>query len=105
MNIIEERTEGKSCFQAGASSIIGGRNYQQDFGYLYIGEQDAAAVVCDGMGGMEGGELASRTAVELFQSDFHKEKAGPVFDIPSFLWKEANKMAIRIPCPRQPVAY
>ena len=55
-NIIKELTEENPWFEIGASSIIGGRNYQQDFGYIYGDSRKAVAVVCDGMGGMGGGE-------------------------------------------------
>ncbi|MGN0158196.1 MAG: PP2C family protein-serine/threonine phosphatase [Brotaphodocola sp.] len=70
MNIVEERREVNPRFEIGASSIIGTRNYQQDYGYIYTGSDDVLAIVCDGMGGLEGGERASRTAVEQMVQDF-----------------------------------
>jgi protein phosphatase len=47
-------------------------------------------VVCDGMGGMEGGEYASRTAVDILVSDYYelKEKV----NIKDFFREEAYKM-------------
>lgn len=90
MNIIRELSGKNPCFEIGASSIIGGRNYQQDYGYIYIDEQEAVAVVCDGMGGMEGGERASRKAVEIFAADLKKER--PKGNVPGFLLREAERM-------------
>lgn len=89
-NIIREQREGKLQFEIGASSIIGGRNYQQDFGYIYTSSQEAVAVICDGMGGMEGGERASRRAVEIFSEDLLEQK--PEENIPGFLIREAKRM-------------
>ena len=55
MNIIEERMEENPWFEIGSSSILGTRSYQQDLGYFYTGRQEVLAVICDGMGGLEGG--------------------------------------------------
>ena len=44
-------------------SIIGTRADQQDAYYVSSSEDKAFAVVCDGMGGTAGGEVASKTAV------------------------------------------
>lgn len=48
------------------ASGIGQRDSQQDAAYLAATDDDLVAVVCDGMGGIEGGQLASMTAVEAF---------------------------------------
>lgn len=89
MNIIEERFEENPQFEIGTSSIIGTRDYQQDFGYYYMDGMDVVSVICDGMGGLEGGERASKTAVNLFAQDFHKGKPA---QIPEFLQMEAERM-------------
>lgn len=90
MNIIEDRVEVNPWFEIGVSSILGTRSYQQDFAYFYTGSQEVLAVVCDGMGGLQGGERASQTAVQLLARDFQKEK--PIKNIPAFLHREAGRM-------------
>lgn len=91
MNIIEDRMAQNNGYEVGSSSILGTRSYQQDFGYFYMGEQEALAVICDGMGGLEGGERASRTAVELIARDFKKKKPARE-EMASFLRQEADRM-------------
>jgi protein phosphatase len=72
-----------------SASIIGTRETQQDAMYVcapvtFMDGQDAMAfgVLCDGMGGMEKGELASAYAVEAFKSAYmealHSKQAGDV---------------------------
>ena len=72
-----------------AASSIGGRENQQDS--LYIGEKDNSilAVVCDGMGGMNGGERASELAVQMLVEAFFTQDS--VF-IPEFYHNMALKM-------------
>lgn len=91
MNIIEDRMAEDNWYEIGSSSILGTRSYQQDFGYFYTGDHEVLAVICDGMGGLEGGERASRTAVELLARDFKRErpKSG---EIAAFLRREAQRM-------------
>ena len=79
-----------------AASLIGGRKYQQD-AMWYEGRveeasfdeggtekrQDMLAVVCDGMGGLEGGEQASACAVNKMIECFRQENI-PVGNAPAF---------------------
>ncbi len=77
-----------------ASSIIGTRKYQQD-SYAFIAtDKGSIAVVCDGMGGLEGGEKASRTAVNVLMTDFLREV--PVSSGASFFYKSAVKADQRV---------
>ena len=80
--------ENKSI-DLGISSIIGTRSSQEDTVFGEAKETEAIAVVCDGMGGLAGGELASKTAVECLVSDWFSGEA--ITDIPRFLEKEAQK--------------
>ncbi len=72
-------------------SAAGNREYQQDMVYVSPGSKLAynsktriIAVVCDGMGGMTDGGLASRTAVDTLVQGFEKIKDSEDVDIPLF---------------------
>lgn len=72
----ENKTEN---VKISAESIVGDRKYQQDF-FLFTTdgaapaamESGVIAIVCDGMGGMEGGEIASRMCAELIYNGFYQ---------------------------------
>lgn len=51
-------------YDAAYASILGSRREQQDAMFLDLGETDAFAVICDGMGGLEDGRQASETAIQ-----------------------------------------
>lgn len=60
------------------SSHIGTREYQQDYTQVGHGHDGVAfGILCDGMGGLADGELASSTAAEAL--------AQILRDIPSFI--------------------
>lgn len=65
--------------EAGSCSVIGSRNSQQDALRFAQKGETFLAVVCDGMGGMSGGERASKEAVniifDLFENDFEEDEA------------------------------
>lgn len=88
--IIRQKRNENSFIEASAFSIIGHREYQQDFAGLVIENKTALAVVCDGMGGLNGGEQASREAVQLLLEDYDREKPGQQFT--EFLCREAVRM-------------
>lgn len=90
MNIVEERVSSNPWYEVGSSSIMGTRKYQQDYAYFYTGEKEVLAVVCDGMGGLEGGERASKTAVQQLVQDYHRMKE--LRSVPEFLSQEARRM-------------
>lgn len=62
--------------QTGVASSIGMRNYQQDAAmveneYAYMDTNKMIAILCDGMGGLDGGELASNLCANTLYKDFH----------------------------------
>ena len=73
----------------GISSVIGTRSSQEDTVFGEAEGAEAIAVVCDGMGGLSGGELASKAAVQCLVEDWFSEEE--ITDIPQFLEKEAKK--------------
>lgn len=81
----------QDVFDMGMSSIIGTRKYQQDSIYGKVFQNmRALAVICDGMGGMNGGEIASKTAVDTLVHDFNRDIN--ISNIPDFFKKEAIKL-------------
>ncbi|MBQ6231702.1 MAG: serine/threonine-protein phosphatase [Eubacterium sp.] len=87
--------DGITSIKTGVSSIIGTREYQQDTVFSNVENGIAVGVVCDGMGGLEGGEIASQKAAITFAEDFYGWIAEEDFKedkIISFLKEEAVKM-------------
>lgn len=86
----EKEYEKKLSIKLGASIIIGTRDYQQDA--IYTGESQGMTIgiVCDGMGGMTSGDVASKTAIGILSEDFLKLPHDA--DIPDFFRREAGKM-------------
>lgn len=54
-----------SAFYLAALSVIGDRDEQQDSFGFSMKQDEGLIVVCDGMGGYEGGKIASELAVEI----------------------------------------
>lgn len=89
-------------FLPGNAQHIGARHSQQDsFGFAdpdkgdFIAHGGFLAVVCDGMGGMEYGEAASRTAVRTFLDAYQRKT--PAESIPDALERsvrEANAQVV-----------
>ena len=65
-NCIFDDLRSNPTYDISFKSAIGKRESQQDAAYIAASDDDVLAVVCDGMGGISGGQLASRTAVEAF---------------------------------------
>ncbi len=91
-------------FLAGNAQHIGARHSQQDsFGFAdpedreFIEHGGFLAIVCDGMGGMEYGDAASRTAVRAFLEAYRRKT--PAESIPDALERsvhEANDHVLKL---------
>lgn len=98
---------GSNGLKIFAKSVVGDRAYQQDFFVFSKCEENDVfqsagqlAVVCDGMGGMEGGELASRTCAETIYKGFYE--MGGADDICQLLKEligEANREVSKMTSP------
>lgn len=71
----------------GSSSVIGRRSEQQDAirtddFYAYVENERAICVLCDGMGGLNGGARASALCTAIVHNAFHKDEA--ISDFPAF---------------------
>jgi PPM family protein phosphatase len=88
-------------FLPGNAQHIGARSSQQDsFGFgdpedeAFLAHGGFVAVVCDGMGGMEHGDLASRTAVRSFLDAYQKKM--PEESIPDALERSVREANDRV---------
>ena len=65
----------EKCLEVGMASRIGTRDYQQDaLAVRWINDTLLVAMMCDGMGGLDGGDVASRSAISFIMAGI--EKAG-----------------------------
>lgn len=83
----QPRTQNRSQIEIGTASIIGTRKSQQDSVFGYESDGRAIGIVCDGMGGLNGGEVASRVALQSIADAWFAQT--DVLDIPDFLRREA----------------
>lgn len=83
----EDYIQEVQLVQMGLSSILGTRKSQQDSIFGQFNGDSGIAIVCDGMGGLKGGERASQTAVEQLATDYFNSQ--PIENIPQFLEQEA----------------
>ncbi len=82
------------CLYIGSSSVIGRRNEQQDAVridsyYSYLERGRAIAVLCDGMGGLSGGERASALCSTIVHESFRE--CGADVPIPAFYKAIVNR--------------
>lgn len=94
MNIVQNVKQDNPDLKVGMNSIIGTRQYQQDYVYYYSDSKETLAVICDGMGGLDGGEQASRIAAECLGNAFISRN--PQISIPDFLCEQAGIMNGRV---------
>lgn len=90
MNVVKKIIQENLRLSVGMSSILGTRQYQQDYVYYYSEADHMLGIICDGMGGLEGGERASKTAAEILAKNF--EVRDKEISIPAFLREQAEVM-------------
>lgn len=76
---MQDNSAKPANLKVAAASLIGSRTNQQDsLCYQWIPEKGFLAAVCDGMGGLGGGELASYTAcMQLFEAFRKSQETAP----------------------------
>lgn len=79
----------KYKIQTSLDSILGTRKNQQDSAFVQSESGLTVGIVCDGMGGLNAGEVASQMAVTQFIEAFYREE---VKDIPLFMEQEIVKI-------------
>ena len=91
---IQENSAKPDSLRVAAASLIGSRKNQQDsLCYQWIPEKGFLAAVCDGMGGLGGGELASYTAcMQLFEAFRKSQETAPV----EFFMETAPKLDVSV---------
>jgi hypothetical protein len=90
VNYIKKENFINGSIEVGITSIIGDRDYQQDYLYFSQNDKSTLATVCDGMGGLDGGEKASYTAANMLGDAFENSK--PDIDYVNFFKETAYKM-------------
>ncbi len=97
-NVITEKIEEERCFirktiegnnkiRVGFAQHIGSREVQQDAirtddDYAYADSQKMISILCDGMGGLSGGEIASKLCADTLYNAFYS--VGVDDDVSSF---------------------
>jgi len=89
---------------ANSSSIIGSRPTQQD--YILLPGEDVSlsalnkkgymAVLCDGMGGLEGGETASRVCANTLMNAYYQREADDPCDFYRAVLPEADSVVAKL---------
>lgn len=74
----------------GTDSVLGTRDNQEDAVIFDCEDDHCMAVLCDGMGGLNKGEVASNTAVSTLLEDY--KSAQPIDDYSGFFYNEAVKI-------------
>ena len=88
-------TDANTCFSLAAMSVLGDRDEQEDsFGFA-LKKDEGLAVVCDGMGGYNGGATVSAMAVDSFLKDYTQS---PFWAEPSKKMIELSKNADALVC-------
>ncbi len=84
---LEDIDEEEDGVTVAVSSILGTRKSQQDTVFGQYEDDIGIGIVCDGMGGLNGGERASALAVETLASAYYNSM--PISDYASFFREQA----------------
>ena len=84
---VETYPEESDRMIMGSAIIQGTRKYQEDaiFGKVY--QRKTLAILCDGMGGLDNGALASHTALDSIREGFEQEE---IEEVPLFFKQQAK---------------
>jgi len=77
-----------SKYEIKMKSIIGTRDEQQDCAFYKNDNDKVVAMVCDGMGGHDGGTLASRTTIEKLKDLYENKDSAET--LPEFFLKSVD---------------
>ena len=87
-------------YSAGQQSHQGGRDYNEDSTGIFERDDAVLLVVADGLGGHEGGEVASQCFVETMGDSFAKATPAQLDKAQSFLTLSINCLLYTSPSPR-----
>jgi len=75
-------------YEIAMKSVIGTREEQQDSAFYKVDGQGVIAIVCDGMGGLSGGAIASTATVEMLKKLYENKDIDE--SLPEFLLKSVD---------------
>lgn len=78
----------KEQLKAASYSILGDRPSQQDAAGMEWSDESLLVAVCDGMGGMQGGELASTTGITIIADAFRNQKPSEESKTPEWFQRQ-----------------
>ena len=88
MDLIHQNAENSILYLT-ALTVLGDRPDQQDSFGFQVGDEEALAVVCDGMGGLKSGKAASQAAANLLLKCY--AEAGRLENPAEFLFQCADR--------------
>lgn len=81
----------KEQLRAASYSILGDRPSQQDAAGVEWSDESLFVAVCDGMGGMQGGELASQTAITTIFNAYRTQEPSSENEISGWMQKQLDE--------------